>query len=400
MMRPYGLYALSGSLNSFGGSSRAERKSRRVERMDSMYALKTDRLHILKMHLSILLGCLTCSLSFAEYRELEVLKQSSRQVLMGYAQRLAAEDSKFEGVVKFGEALQAIKDETRVDIAKLTYQSKNYWRAVLEMTPKDSSILFAHAHLHAACGETDWTDPYFLLGSLTAGKSHRAELDTYTRLRKELDNRAGAEINKGIELHDRGEYSKAIEFYDVVIAEHPNCALAYYEKGLSYMMMGKDDPNHKQEAMQMYSECRRRDPFHWKAYQGSDPNVIRKLQVYLKQVHPFVSGEQRTKEGLVAFAEGCEAMELYPFAAHARWKLALIDSDNFQAHMKKFLDLIEKCGCKDADFFRKQFKFNEAEPANEFVWREADKDGTLGCIGLGGLICEAYLHTPRESRLQ
>jgi hypothetical protein len=42
MMRLYGLYALSGSLTSFGGSSRAERESRRVERMDNMYALKTN----------------------------------------------------------------------------------------------------------------------------------------------------------------------------------------------------------------------------------------------------------------------------------------------------------------------------------------------------------------------
>ena len=51
-------------------------------------------------------------------------------------------------------------------------------------------------------------------------------------------------------------------------------------------------------------------------------------------------------------------MELYPFAAHARWKLALIDSDHLQEHIKKFLYLIEKCGCEDVDFFKKQFKFN------------------------------------------
>ena len=274
---------------------------------------------------------------------------------------MVAEDPKFEGVVKFGRALKAAEDETKVDVVKLTYQSKDYWRAVLEMTPKDSSILFAHAHLHAARGEIDWTDPYLLLGSLTAGKSHRAELETYTRLRKELDDRAGSEINKGIELHDRGQYGEAVEVYDRVIAEHPNCALAYYEKGYAYLMMSKAKPDAKQTALQMYAECRKRDPFHWKAYQGSDPNVIRKLQVYLKQVHPFVSAKQRTKESFVAFAEGCEAMELYPFAAHARWKLALVDSENLQEHVKKFLDLIEKCGCEDVDFFRKQFKFDEAK---------------------------------------
>lgn len=313
----------------------------------------------MKMYWVILLMCLVGSVSFDEYKELETLKQSSHKALREYAQRLAAEDSKFEGVVKFGQELQAVKDETKVDVAKLTDQNKHYWRAVLEMTPKDSSILFAHAHLHAARGETACADTYFLLGSLTAGKSHRAELDKYKNLRNELNKRAAQEIGIGIKLHDHGEYDKAIEVYDRVIAEYSNFALAYYEKGLSYMMMGRDETNLKQKAMQMYAECRQRDPFFWKAYQGSDPNVIQKLQIYLKQVHPFVSGKQRTKEGFVAFAEGCEAMELYPFAAHARWKLALIDSENLQEHIKKFLYLIEKCGCEDVDFFKKQFKFKE-----------------------------------------
>jgi len=315
----------------------------------------------MKMHWEILLLCLFCSVSFAEYKELEALKQSSHQALMGHAHRLSAVDPKFEGVVKFGQELQAVKDETKVDVAKLTYQRKYYWRAVLEMTPKDSSVLFAHAHFRAARGETAYADVYFLLGSLTVGKSHRAELDKYKHLRNELNNRASREIDIGIKFHDSGEYTKALELYDSVIAERPNSALAYYEKGLSYMMMGIDETNLKQKAMQMYAECRQRDPFFWKAYQGSDPNVIQKLQIYLKQVHPFVSGKQRTKEGFIAFAEGCEAMELYPFAAHARWKLALVDSDHLQEHIKKFLYLIEKCGCEDVDFFKKQFKFNEAK---------------------------------------
>lgn len=315
----------------------------------------------MKMHWEILLLCLFCSVSFAEYKELEAFKQSSHQALRGYVQRLAAEDSKFEGVVKFGQGLQAVKDETKVDVAKLTDQNKHYWRAVLEMTPKDSSILFAHAHLHAARGETAYADAYFLLGSLTVGKSHRAKFDKYKRLRNELKKRAARDTDIGIKLNDRREYEKAIEVYNRVIAEYSNFALAYYEKGLSYMMMSKDETNLKQKAIQMYAECRQRDPFFWKAYQGSDPNVIQKLQIYLKQVHPFVSGKQRTKEGFVAFAEGCEAMELYPFAAHARWKLALIDSDHLQEHIKKFLYLIEKCGCEDVDFFKKQFKFKEAK---------------------------------------
>ena len=140
--------------------------------------------------------------------------------------------------------------------------------------------------------------------------------------------------------------------------------MAYYEKGFAYLMKSKEQPEFKRNAMQMYAECRKRDPFFWKAYQGDDQEVLRKLQVYFKLVHPFIIGKERTGEGFVAFAEGCEEMGLYPIAAHARWKLALLDKKNATTHLKKLLDLIEKSGCKEADYFREKIKFNE-EPASE-----------------------------------
>lgn len=315
----------------------------------------------MKKYLFVVFICLFCAISQAKYKELEALKESSREAVAQYARSLAAEDEKFEGIIKFAEALKAINKGSKVDITKLTYQSKDYWRAVLEMTPKDSSILFAHAHLHVSNGETAYADMYFLLGSLTDAKSHKAEFDKYKLLRNNLNKRAGREMSRGVALHDQRKYTRAIKIYDNVITEYPSYALAYYEKGLSYMLMSKmkrNNPNLKDKALQMYAQCRMRDPFFWKAYQGGDPNVIANLQVCLKKVVPFVSGK-RSKDNFIAFAEGCEEMELYPFAAHARWKLALIDSDNIQEHMKKFLDLIEKSGCKEADFFRKQFKFSD-----------------------------------------
>ena len=201
-----------------------------------MYLLESKRFHIWKIHWLILLNCIFCSVSFAEYKELEDIKQSSRQVLNDYAQRLATDDAKYEGIVKFGQTIQAIEDEAKVDVAKLTYQSKYYWRAVMEMTPRDSSIIFAHAHLHASLGETVWANVYFLLGSLTSGKSHREELNKYKQLCSGLNKRAGEGINEGIKYHDQREYAKALEVYDRVIAEHPNSDLAYYEKGLSYIL--------------------------------------------------------------------------------------------------------------------------------------------------------------------
>jgi hypothetical protein len=71
------------------------------------------------------------------------LKESSRKALAEYAGKFAADDAKFEGLVGFGQAMKAVEDPAKADVAKLTYQSKAYWRAVLEMTPQDSSVLLA-----------------------------------------------------------------------------------------------------------------------------------------------------------------------------------------------------------------------------------------------------------------
>jgi hypothetical protein len=85
-----------------------------------MHMLKSEVFHICKMHWLILVTCLICTISFAEYKELEDIKQSSCQVLSNYAQHLAAEDAKFEGIVKFGQTIQAIDDYEKVDVAQLT----------------------------------------------------------------------------------------------------------------------------------------------------------------------------------------------------------------------------------------------------------------------------------------
>jgi len=300
--------------------------------------------------------------AWAEYPELTALKESSRKALTAYAEKFAADDAKFEGLVTLGKTLKAVEDPAKADVAKLTHRSKAYWRAVLEMTPQDSSVLLAQAHLHAARGERDYADAYFLLASVTMDKSRREELATYTRLRNALNARTSREIERGVKLHDMGHYTKAIAIYDGILAEYPCCSQAYYEKGYSYLMMRANGPAMKQKADEMYAECRRLDPFWWKAYQGGGPAVVKKLQVCIEKVQPFVSGKQRDKAGFVAFAEGCEAMELYPFAAHARWKLAMMDPDHMREHVKAFLDLLEKCGCEDPAFFRRQFQLDEVAP--------------------------------------
>lgn len=316
----------------------------------------------MKTFATLILTALLPALAQAEYKELTSLKEASHRAIKGYGKRLSGVNPKFEGVVNFGKALQQITDTSKIKVDELTSENKNYWRAVLEMVSTDPSILFAHAHLHIARGETAHAETYLLLGSLTMDDGFREELTAYRKSKARLDERVARDIQKGIEHHDKGEYTKALETYDSVISQHPNSAWAFYEKGFSYLMMGKDDPELEKKRMEMYAKCRQHDPFYWKAYQGSDQKVIQKLTILVKKVHPFVSGEKRDVQSLAAFAEGCEEIELFPFAAHARWKLAQFDRKNMETHIRRFLELLEKCRCKEADFFRKQFKIGKGDP--------------------------------------
>ncbi len=227
------------------------------------------------------------------------------------------------------------------------------------MSLADPSMLLVHAHLYAARGEMAHAEIYFLLGSRTMDVSFQTKLTKYQRLKAKLDSRVTQDLHRGIQHHDNKEYTKALAVYDRVLLQYPHSAWAYYEKGSSYLMMEIDDPKLKDKREQMYSACRQEDPFYWQAYQGSDPKVIQNLMVLAEKIHPLISGKRQDIKSLNDFAEGCEEIGLYPVAAHARWKLVLIDPESMADHIKGFLRLLSKCGCKEVEVFQNQFNLEQ-----------------------------------------
>lgn len=68
-------------------------------------------------------------------------------------------------------------------------------------------------------------------------------------------------LNKGIEQYNKGDYEKAMQYFEQVVAENPGSADAYYYRGLTYLATGKTaeakadftkvleiDPNHARAA--------------------------------------------------------------------------------------------------------------------------------------------------------
>lgn len=335
----------------------------------------------------LLLVCIFNGSVFAQIREMDAIKKFSRDRLKEYTESLI-EDKNLIGAVNFALALQDVLDSNNVtqkDIIKLTNENVDCWRAAIELTPRNSSVLFAIAYLYASIGEISYADVYFIIGAINTDQRTRKELDAFMLLKDNFYAVLQNEISEGIKLHDMGQYKKAIEIYDRAIAKFPQNPSVYYEKGLSYMMESRpadantdkdiisgSDPNLKAKALEQYKICREKDPFFWRAYQGDDPKVIEKLKIYIEKVAPFYSGQKRDIESLKAFAEGCEQMEQYPFAAHARLKLSLLDPKNTPEHMEKFFGLIQKSGCKQAENLKMLFaltmnKKNEEKAAKKEV---------------------------------
>jgi len=306
--------------------------------------------------------------AFSQVEEYEAIQKLSRQRISEYVNKLI-DNKSLTGPVTFALALQDYdaNDFTVEDIPKITCENGSYWRAAMEKTPRDSSVLYANAYLCAAFGQIAYSDIYFLLGSINVDDNTRKELDSFKELRDNLYVKLSESILEGIKLHDDGKLEEAIEIYDKAIEKYPEFASFYYEKGLSCQVMGKGDPNSEwtKKAYELYQTCREKDPFFVKAYQGSDPNIAVQQKVLLDKVIPFYTGEKRDTDSYVAFAEGCEEIKLYTFAAHAQLKLSLIDPGNSDEHMDDFFRLIGNSGFKQANTLREMFRITKLMQKNK-----------------------------------
>jgi hypothetical protein len=317
--------------------------------------------------LLISLGGFLSSASAGEYPELESLKRYSREALNRTGLRLSSVDPKFLGVRVFGKAISSASPKDMSQIEDLTLRSQDYWRAMMEMSTDDPSVLFAHGYMLASIGEAELAINYMLLGSIEIGGAFRPEIQEWQRLNGALRDRATKEIKEGVALHDAGKFDEAMSVYDSVLKSFPFCATAFHEKAISLM---EKDPSiifKENPTAELFALCRKHDPFLWQAYQGKDPKVLKAGAAFLSKAKPFYSRETVTIKSFSDFAEGCEEMELFPIAAACQWKLVAFDKPNYKQHLIKYLALIEKAGCPNMDFFKNIFASELLQDTNQKI---------------------------------
>ncbi|MFC1597523.1 hypothetical protein ACFL5Q_06260 [Planctomycetota bacterium] len=172
-------------------------------------------------------------------QKLDLLKQWSReQAIPVLAHHASTADPKFVGVVNTGRLIQQTDLSQPFSVEKLTFENPHYWRGVMEMTPGNHLVVAFAILLFTADGELDKAA---VLDNATRAFRDREEKRTLAttilaarQQRFELFNRQlNEEISQGIQLHDQGNYDRAIAVYDRVLTAYPGSAWARYERFLS-----------------------------------------------------------------------------------------------------------------------------------------------------------------------
>ncbi|MFI5149175.1 MAG: hypothetical protein ACHQRM_05535 [Bacteroidia bacterium] len=144
-------------------------------------------------------------------------------------------DDKFAGVKYMGDLLQNLSRKGPsafpVNVHALCDSSSSYWRAVMEMSLGNELIPLSKTMLYVANGEFDIAKQYAELLKPFSGEKTIATL--YIRelawrldeFNKELNGR----MQRGLEMHDAGNYDGALVVYKGINTEYPNSAWVHYE---------------------------------------------------------------------------------------------------------------------------------------------------------------------------
>jgi tetratricopeptide (TPR) repeat protein len=157
-------------------------------------------------------------------------------------QTMANVPEQFEGVAKFGKLILSDGWKKR-PIANLTDQNYDYWRAVLEMERGNLIVPFAKACLHIEKGQYDIASNILSIISPFWGETKFSK-DLVNEVSIKLDllkAQIDAEVEKGIAMHDKKQYQKAINHYENIRKDFPNSAWLNYELYFSKSMLLSND---------------------------------------------------------------------------------------------------------------------------------------------------------------
>ncbi len=280
-------------------------------------------------------------------------------------------EEKFVGVINFGKLIRQTNFYNIQNIENLTSRNKDYWRAVIEMGAENQLIPVTKIAALMAQGEFDYAKKYLeVINTFSDPKNITETYLQEIRLRLNLFNTLlEKEIQKGISLHDKGEYKKALEIYDGILKIYPNSSWALYEKYYSTNAKSIADGISEMDGREIWDASKAEIYKHNPLY-NMDVRASNGKEAYLlfrrQEVESLFKKKDEKLNDLFKYAQISSDLSVYDFAAQLFWISASFDENNSEKAIHNFLYCIDKLGEKKLkeNFkgdFEKLFKEIEVE---------------------------------------
>lgn len=160
----------------------------------------------------------------------------------------------------------------KLDSRKLVHHNASFWQMYYEVVPGDPGLAMLHAGVLLTSGDADRAQTILRL------TLHRGDLNEDTqKILTSIMQHCGAFmrpshqlVNAGVQLHDKGDFSGALQQYDAALRLWPLNGWAAYERGTTLRVRDKEDND---QVLTAFARSREIQPFQFHAWQGKKANI-------------------------------------------------------------------------------------------------------------------------------
>lgn len=227
-----------------------------------------------------------------------------------------ADKEKFPGILAFSADVRRLEksiDSTKpkqewnlFETAPLLHLNPNFWRAMYEIAPSESSFKFMHIGLLMTSGDIDQAHNliHLLIHDAQMQQMDPERLKWFDSMTHQMLSDSFWHLSQGIKMHELKDFDAAIKIYEDVLSIWPQSSAAQYELGYSKRMSKRDPSKH-------FENCRRLDPLNFAAHQGTyGPDMALARQEVGQVIHlwneSLKSKSSADDKVLLKFAQGCQ----------------------------------------------------------------------------------------------
>ncbi len=264
-------------------------------------------------------------------------------------------DPKFEGVRNLGKAIGAIKADDPIDVPALTDKSRDFWRAMLEMSPGNPLAAAARVALLTANGEFDHARR---AAGANAPFDNRQSgfsqvLSEFRTLDQIFSMEVEGKVQAGIAKNDAGDFAGALVIFDALLRDYPKSAWARYERFHTLRTQALKEGKGLDATPESWAATRKAildsDPLYTTMAEAKSPDELYGLLIR-REIDELFQAPESVPKALLRYADIALDLDQPGFAAMLYWGVFTSVPPADYGERKVVEDMLyclEKLGVKD-----------------------------------------------------